>query len=108
MENIKYGWHVFCLKALLVLNLLDAVFTYTWVTLGYAKEANPLMDYVISISPPGFILYKVLVVSLCVILLWRLQERWLCRALTIPLLVLYVWVMGMHISFLTLVGLSFI
>ena len=59
---------------ILVLNLLDASFTLVWTTSGLATEANPLMDHVISRSPLQFMLVKVTLVSLGVLLLWRL--RW--------------------------------
>jgi uncharacterized membrane protein YpjA len=101
METEDSGWNVSCLKALLVLNLLDAVFTYIWVSLGLAEEANPLMEFVISFSPTAFILYKVLVVNLCVWLLWRTRAQMLCKVLCIPLTCIYVGILLLHLSFLT-------
>ena len=89
-----------CLKLLLVLNLLDAIFTYVWVSLGLAKEANPLMDYLISYSPTVFLVYKVLIVNLGVFILWRGKDKLLCKVLIVPLTGLYLWVLGIHLTFL--------
>ena len=99
MDGKKYYWHNLCLKLLAVFNLLDALFTYVWVSLGYAQESNPLMDYLISISAPGFILYKVILVNLCIFILWRFSYAKLCRILVVPLTLVYAWVMYIHLSF---------
>jgi hypothetical protein len=59
---------------ILLLNLLDASFTLLWTTSGLATEANPLMEQVLSHSPLQFMLVKTALVSLGLLLLWRL--RW--------------------------------
>lgn len=100
MSIQEHRWHTACLKSLLVLNLFDAVCTFIWVTMGYAKEANPLMDYIISTHPPAFILYKVTIVSLGVLLLWRLRDQLFCRIATIPALAVYAAVGIIHASFI--------
>ena len=100
MSTQEHQWHITCLKSLLVLNLFDAICTYIWVTLGYAEEANPLMDYIISIHPPSFILYKVIMVSLGVLLLWRLREKLFCRIATIPATIVYAAVGVIHTGFI--------
>lgn len=100
MNINKYRWHDNCLKLLLVLNLFDAVCTYIWVGLGYAKEANPIMDYVLSVSPPGFILYKIFIVNLGVLLLWRLQDQVFSRVVTVPVLGVYIAIAAIHLTFI--------
>ena len=92
--------HVACLKLLIVLNLLDAIFTYVWVSMGMAKEANPFMDYLITLSPTFFLLYKVFIVNFCVLILYKAKNNRLCKALTFPLSALYTWVLGIHLTFL--------
>lgn len=59
----------------LVLNLLDAIFTIGWVQLGAATEANPLMEGPLASGPVFFMLVKLSLVSLCVALLWRLRTH---------------------------------
>ena len=61
--------------ALLILNLLDAIFTIGFIQLGAAEEANPLMALPMADGPLAFMLIKLSLVSLCVTLLWRLQKH---------------------------------
>ena len=61
--------------AILVLNLIDAVFTLAYTQAGLAVEGNPLMEVVLSRTPVGFVMVKMAIVSLGVLLLWRLQRR---------------------------------
>lgn len=58
-----------------VLNLLDAIFTMASVQAGLAVEANPLMEPLLSASPVVFVLAKTNLVSLGLMLLWRLRRR---------------------------------
>jgi hypothetical protein len=51
------------LKSLLLLNLFDAVFTLSIVTLGWGYEQNPLMAYALSLGPMVFMLTKILLGS---------------------------------------------
>lgn len=59
----------------LVLNLLDAMWTLTYLEVGVADEANPLMARALHHGPVGFMLVKLALVSLSVLLLWRLRDR---------------------------------
>jgi len=66
--------------ALLLLNLLDAVFTLVWIEAGIAEEANLLLEGILSRSAVGFMLVKMALVSLGVALLWRHRDRRLAVA----------------------------
>lgn len=72
---LKSGPVGFAAAALLVLNLLDAIFTLGYVQLGAAEEANPLMALPLANGPLAFMLIKLSLVSLGVTLLWRLQKH---------------------------------
>lgn len=61
--------------AVIVANLLDAVFTMFWVESGIAVEANALMAVVLERSAVGFTALKLAVVSAGVLVLWRLRHR---------------------------------
>ena len=61
--------------AVVVLNLLDAVFTLWWVELGIATEANVLLCGILDSSAVAFMAVKLALVSLGVLLLWRERER---------------------------------
>ncbi len=58
-----------------VLNLLDALWTITFLEAGVADEANPLMVTALTHGPVGFMIAKLALVSLSVMLLWRLRQR---------------------------------
>ena len=45
------------------MNLVDAIATCVWVTLGIAVEQNPLMAHLIGFSPSVFIIIKTLLVN---------------------------------------------
>lgn len=61
--------------SLVVLNLLDAVFTLVWVEAGIATEANVLLEGVLSQSAVGFMLVKMALLSLGVSVLWRQRHK---------------------------------
>lgn len=60
---------------ILILNLVDAVFTLLYTGTGVAAEGNPLMSGVLHASPTGFMIIKLALVSLGVLMLWRLRAR---------------------------------
>jgi hypothetical protein len=93
------------LRALLVLNLADALFTLAWVQSGLASEANPVMAGAIDLGPAIFILSKIGLVSLAVLLLWRNRTRLSARLALVPLAMLYAFVAGGHVGFAILQGL---
>jgi hypothetical protein len=64
---------------LLLCNLLDALFTVVAVQGGYATEANPLMAVLLEHDPLVFVLVKHLVVSIGLIVLWRMRWHKLAR-----------------------------
>lgn len=57
-------------KAVLVLNLFDAIFTLFWVRAGLATEANVLMSDLVVHHPVLFVATKLGLVSLGSLLLW--------------------------------------
>jgi hypothetical protein len=59
----------------IILNLLDALWTLAFVEAGVAQESNPLMQRALALGPVGFVVAKLTLVSLSVLLLWRLRHR---------------------------------
>lgn len=81
-----------------VLNMLDAVWTLAFVRAGAADEGNPLMDQALAHGPLWFMLAKLTLVSLSVLLLWRLRHR---RTATVGLFsaaMTYLVICGYHVS----------
>jgi hypothetical protein len=66
----QFHWLEGLVKALLVLNLLDAVFTLFWINVGLAKEANALMRDLVHNHPIAFVTVKMGLVALGSYLLW--------------------------------------
>ncbi len=61
--------------AVIILNLVDAMFTLVYIRAGMATEGNPLMGQALSHSPLGFMICKLALVSGGVVLLWSLCHR---------------------------------
>lgn len=86
---------VFASMILLACNALDAALTLCAVEFGDATEANPLMAFLLARGTLEFVIVKHLLVSLGLLLLWRLRKRPLARAAVwcvlpvYPLIVLY-------------------
>jgi len=82
----------------IILNMLDAVWTLAFVRVGAADEGNPLMDQALAWGPVLFMIAKLTLVSLSVMLLWRLRHR---RTATIGLFsaaMTYLVICGYHVS----------
>ena len=74
-KNLIKESHYFLLaSALIIMNLIDAVFTLGFVELGAATEANPIMEILLSSGPVLFVIGKMGLVSLGVVLLWRFRH----------------------------------
>ena len=84
--------------AILVLNLLDAIFTLILVTAGLAVEANPLMETALSRSPILFMLAKMSLVSLGILFLYRMRHHRFAAMAIIGSAVVYLAVVVYHLS----------
>jgi len=70
-----FVWLEWVVRAILVLNLLDAVFTMFWISSAQAVEANPLLADLAHRHPLAFVAVKLTLVSLGTLLLWRHRRR---------------------------------
>jgi hypothetical protein len=71
----RYGWRgVLSICLVVVLSLADATFTLRLVTVGAAREINPLMDYFISLGPVVFLFAKYLLTGACMIVFLVLKN----------------------------------
>ncbi len=84
--------------AILLLNLIDGVFTLFWVHSGIAAEANPLMAEALERSPVTFMATKLLLVSLGVFLLFRLLKPTAMRVALTGCVLAYGWVFLRHLE----------
>ena len=85
------------LTGLFILNLLDAILTLVWIQVGFATEANPIMDGLMRIHPSLFLLAKVALVSACLGVLWAGRHKALARACTVFGFTVYSMVIVYHV-----------
>jgi len=83
---------------ILACNALDAALTVGSVELGDAIEANPLMAALLAHDTLQFVLVKHLMVSLGVILLWRLRSRRMARLGAMAVLPVYPLVVAYELA----------
>lgn len=94
-----FRWLKGIVKWVLVLNLLDALFTLAWVRAGLAREANTLLDELVNDHAVGFVLIKLGLVSLGSWLLWNRRERPLAVIAIFIAFVLYYLVLLYHLQY---------
>jgi hypothetical protein len=83
-----------------VLNLADAVLTHYSVGNKLATEQNPLMDYLLEISPSLFYICKLILVVLGLVLLKRLGRSPGTQFALVLCAAVYTWIMTVHYSIL--------
>ena len=66
-----FRWLRGVLAWVLILNLLDAVLTILWVHAGLAREANPLMDELVTGNALLFVVVKLSLVGMGGWVLWQ-------------------------------------
>lgn len=94
-----FRWLDGILKSLLILNLLDAVFTLTWVRTGLAEEANAFLRDLVNEQALAFVLAKLGLVSLGALLLWRRRNHPLSVIAIFMAFLAYYLVLLQHLEF---------
>ena len=70
-----FRWLHGIVKTVLVLNLLDAIFTLVWVRWGFAREANLMIDKLVEGHALAFIAVKLGLVGMGSWLLWQRRNH---------------------------------
>jgi len=94
-----YRWLHGIVKALLILNLLDALFTLYWVRSGHAEEANQLLADLVEHHAVLFVLVKTTLVCGGSWLLWRKRDRAFAVVSIFVVFLAYYGVLLMHLSY---------
>lgn len=85
---------IFTVVAIIVLSIIDATFTLRLIDLGAAREANPLMDYLLRKGPWTFFLIKFLLTTICVLACLVLKNfKYLGGIFTVKWLLVFVFVL---------------
>lgn len=103
----QIAWLDAIVRAVIVLNLLDAVFTLAWVRTGLAEEANALMRDLAHDQAVWFVLAKLALVSLGCVFLWRLRTHLLAVVGILVAFAVYYLVLLLHVAFWSYRGLAF-
>ena len=98
-----FRWLHGIVAGVLVMNLLDAVFTLLWVWAGLAREANPLMRDLVHHHPVAFAGIKLAGVGVGSLLLWHWRYRPLAVVAIFVAFLAYYGLLLAHIGFLSLV-----
>jgi hypothetical protein len=96
----------FVLALIVIFNLLDAIFTLLAVASGWATEENPLMDLLLAYSPVQFMVIKLTLVSLGIMLLWRLRDRRVALVSGLGALGVYGLIVSYHLQFFARLAVS--
>lgn len=103
-----YRWLHGVVKAMIVFNLLDAVFTLFWVRAGLAREANAVMRMLVNEHAVLFVVAKLTLFSLSSLLLWRLREHASAVIFLFIAFVFYYLVLLHHLTFSSLLVRSYL
>ena len=97
-----FRWLEGIVKAVLVMNLFDAVMTLWWVSSGLATEANPFLEQIVTEHGFLFVVSKISIVILGTKLLWRYRTRPLAVFGIFAAFLVYYEVLLIHLSFASL------
>jgi hypothetical protein len=97
-----FRWLEGIVKAVLVMNLFDAVMTLWWVSSGLATEANPFLEQIVREHGFLFVVSKISLVILGTTLLWRYRTRPLAVLGIFAAFLVYYEVFLIHLSFASL------
>lgn len=98
----QFQWLDGIIKTVIILNLIDALFTLFWVHAGLAKEANILLKGLINENPVLFVIVKISLVSLGTFLLWRYRKRSLAVIGIFSVFLIYYFVLLYHLRYSSL------
>ncbi len=98
----EFSWLNGIVKAVLVLNVIDAVATVLWVSDRKAIESNPLLAELPEMHPVLFVLIKTGLVSAGSYLLWRHRDRPLAVVSIFVAFLAYYFILAWHLEALWL------
>jgi hypothetical protein len=98
-----FEWLYGIAKWILVLNLVDGVFTLIWIEYFHASEANLMMRDLVHTSSLSFMLVKLTLVSLGTLFLWRNRSNALAVISLFVAFFSYYWVLLVHLEYSSIV-----
>lgn len=98
-----FRWLHGLVQVVLLLNLLDAIFTLFWVKAGLAVEANVLLKSAVEDHPVAFVMIKISLVSLGSLLLWKRRHHALAVVGLFVVFLVYYYILLHHLRFASLI-----
>jgi hypothetical protein len=95
----QFRWLGGIVKAVVILNLIDAVMTLWWVRTGFATEANMLLAEMVEKHALLFVVGKLALVSLGTTILWRRRRRTLAVGGIFAVFLAYYFILLYHLQF---------
>jgi hypothetical protein len=95
----QYRWLDGIVRAVVIFNLADAMFTLWWIQAGLAVEANTLMRDLVEQGAMVFVLAKIALVSLGIVVLWRRRTHVLAVIAIFGAFLVYYLVLLYHLQF---------
>ena len=92
------NWHL--VVYVFLLNIADAVLTHYSVGRGFARELNPIMDFLLEIDPAYFYVCKISLVALGLTLLARIGDTAGTRLALLFCAIIYTCIIGLHVTIL--------
>jgi hypothetical protein len=96
----QFYWLNVIVKALIVLNFIDSIFTLIWVRTGIAQEANILLKNLVNENAVIFMFVKIALVSLGSLLLWRCRRSLFAIGSLFLVFMIYLFLFFYHLQFL--------
>jgi len=103
----QFRWLDGIVKALLVLNLIDAVLTLVWVRAGLAREANALMRELVNHHAVAFVVVKVALVSIGSWFLWSRRHHAIAVVSIFIAFLAYYLILLYHVQYTSLLVRNF-
>jgi len=98
----QFRWLDGIVKTVLVMNLLDAIFTLVWVRAGLAREANVLMRDLVNEHAVLFVVAKLSLVSLGSLILWQRRAHAGAVVAIFVIFLVYYFVLLYHLQYSSL------
>ncbi len=97
--DLYSAWSLAILLLIVVLSLLDAFFTFHYISLG-GKELNPIMDVLLDYGARAFFPFKFLLTGMGIFILCIHKNFSFVRVMTSFILVVYILLTFYHVSIL--------
>ncbi len=85
---------------IILMNVIDGIFTIYWVWMQMAEEANPIMKMFLQYSPIVFMAVKVFLVNIGAWILWKYHHRVLSIICIVIAFLCYLAIILYHLQFM--------